>query len=73
MPFVTTDQAEVAFQRYLASKENYTQAIYAAGDLPWYEHPERSAALAAQLGLPADTPPMELRRALFHRGKSKGR
>jgi hypothetical protein len=59
------------FEEYLERTENYMQAIRDADDLPWFEDPERSAAMAAQLGLPADTAPLELRRALFERGRSK--
>jgi hypothetical protein len=36
MPFVTEDQAQAAFQKYLASHVNYDNAIRAAGDEPWH-------------------------------------
>lgn len=55
------------FEDYTASSENYVAAIREAGDLPWFEDPERRSRAAAQLGLPEDTDPMELRRALWAR------
>ncbi len=38
-----------------------------AGDLPWFEDTDRKAKVAARLGLPEDTDPMDLRRALWQR------
>jgi len=59
------------FTEYLERSENYAQAIRDASDLPWWECPERAPKMAARLGLPADTPPLELRRALWARGRSR--
>jgi hypothetical protein len=58
------------FDDYLASSENYMAAIREADDLPWYDDPDRRAKVAARLGLPAETPALELRRALFERARS---
>lgn len=55
------------FQDYTASSENYMAAIREDGDLPWFENPERRSRVAAQLGLPQDTDPTELRRVLWAR------
>lgn len=57
------------FDEYLELSENYATAIREAGDLPWWECPERSAAMADRLGLPSDTPALDLRKALFERGR----
>jgi hypothetical protein len=69
MPFVNADQAEVAFQRYLELHVNYDAAIRAAGDVPWHEDHERRAKVAARLGLSVDADPVDVRRALFLRGR----
>ncbi|KLI04074.1 MULTISPECIES: hypothetical protein [Mycolicibacterium] len=45
----------------------YEAAVIANGGTPWVEDPEKRAATAESLGLPADTDPMELRRALWER------
>ncbi|MEB3031087.1 hypothetical protein [[Mycobacterium] nativiensis] len=47
----------------------YEAAVIKNGGVPWPMDPVRRAAAAEQLGLPADTDPMELRRALFERSK----
>ena len=60
-----------SFDEYLASSEQYFAVVREAGDEPWFENKERAAAMAARLGLPADTPPLELRRALWARGRSR--
>jgi len=57
------------FDEYLSSSEQYFAVVREAGDEPWFEDKERAAAMAARLGLPADTPALELRRALFDRGR----
>jgi hypothetical protein len=59
------------FDEYIESTENYMQAIRDADDLPWFEDPERSAAMAEKLGLPTDTPALELRRTLWQRGHNQ--
>ncbi|MCV7150683.1 hypothetical protein [Mycolicibacterium pyrenivorans] len=45
----------------------YEAAVVANGGTPWTEDPEKRAATAQRLGLPADTDPTELRRALWER------
>ena len=45
----------------------YEAAVRDAGDLPWPEDPAKRQQVAARLGLPEDTDPMELRRALWAR------
>jgi hypothetical protein len=62
-------QESLSFTEHLERTERYMQTIRDAGDLPWFEDPERCAKVAAKVGLPADTPPLELRRALFARGR----
>jgi hypothetical protein len=59
----------VDFDTYIERSTNYAQAIRDNGDLPWWECPERSAAMATRLGLPTDTPPLALRQALWKRGR----
>ncbi len=55
------------FEHYIERSEQYVAAVHAADDLMWWEQPEKRAATAAQLGLPADTDPIVLRRALWER------
>lgn len=57
------------FTEYLAQSEAYFSVVREAGDEPWFENDERRAKVAARLGLAADTPALELRRALFERGR----
>ncbi|MCV7217149.1 hypothetical protein H7J51_17910 [Mycobacterium crocinum] len=58
---------ETSFEEYLERSEPYFAAVREAGNLPWFEDPEKLAATAAKLGLPADADPMKLRRALWER------
>lgn len=62
---------QTAFDRYLERSEPYFDAVRAAGDKPWFEDPEKRAPALAALGLPVDTPPIELRRAMYERGHRK--
>jgi hypothetical protein len=57
------------FEEYLTRSEAYDAAIRDAEDdsLPWHEDPEKLAAMAARLGLTADTDPLAVRKALFDR------
>jgi len=57
------------WDEYLALSEAYFGNVREKGDEPWFENKERSAAMAAQLGLPAGTPALDLRKALFERGR----
>lgn len=50
--------------------EPYEAAVIAAGDMPWPLDPVKRAATAERLGLPEDTDPMELRRALWERSRA---
>jgi hypothetical protein len=59
------------WDEYLAQSEAYFSVVREAGDLPWFEDPERSATMASRLGLATDTPALELRRALFEKGRSR--
>lgn len=47
--------------------EPYERVVIDNGGTPWPLDPEKRAATAAQLGLPTDTDPMDLRRALWAR------
>jgi hypothetical protein len=47
--------------------EPYERAVIEAGGTPWPLDPAKRAVTADKLGLPADTNPMELRRALWER------
>ncbi|CAN5579020.1 hypothetical protein BH09ACT8_BH09ACT8_27170 [soil metagenome] len=49
------------------SGQPYEAAVTAGGGTPWPLDPEKRAAAAERLGLPEDTDPMELRRALWAR------
>ncbi|MGJ6125972.1 hypothetical protein QN239_25685 [Mycolicibacterium sp. Y3] len=43
----------------------YEAAVIAKGGTPWVNDPVKRPKIAATLGLPEDTPDMELRRALW--------
>lgn len=43
----------------------YEAAVLEAGGTPWPDDPVKRQAVAGRLGLPADTPAMELRKALW--------
>lgn len=60
------------FEQYVERTEVYFETIRAAGDLPWFEDAERSRTIAERLGLPVDTDPTELRRALWSRRSYQG-
>lgn len=45
----------------------YEAAVIAGGGTPWPLDPDKRAAITERLGLPADTEPMQLRRALWER------
>ncbi|RRR41154.1 hypothetical protein EHH44_19260 [Mycolicibacter terrae] len=55
------------------SGQHYERAVIeaAAGGTPWPLDPEKRAANAKLLGLPEDTDPMGLRRALWERRYSR--
>ena len=57
------------FEEYLEHSQQNFSVVREKGDEPWFENPERSAAMAARLGLPADTPALDLRKSLFERGR----
>lgn len=59
------------FEEYLDRSEAYFAVVREDGDLAWFDCPERSAKVAARLGLPADTPPIDVRRALFNRHRTR--
>lgn len=62
-----------SFERWWeTSGRHYEAAVIANGDTPWPLSPEKRAATAARLGLPADTDPMELRKALYERRGKRG-
>lgn len=61
------ERREEAFQHHLDKSENYVAAIREAGDVPWWENPEKLAKLENKIpGISAMTPD-ERRRALFMR------
>lgn len=63
-----------AFEQYQERRAPYIARIHAQGDLPWFEDPTRRLAVCKRLGLPEDTEPLEVRRALFERsGLGTGR
>lgn len=49
----------------------YEATVIANGGTPWPLDTEKRAATATNLALPADTDPMELRRALWKRRNRK--
>jgi hypothetical protein len=57
------------FDEYVDNSANYFTVVRDAGDAPWFEDPERRAKVAAQLGLTADIPALEVRKALFEKGR----
>jgi hypothetical protein len=59
-----TTTFEEWFEKY---GQPYESAVIANGGQPWSLDPVKRAATAAQLGLPEDTDPMALRRALWDR------
>jgi hypothetical protein len=63
----TDADREAAFAVMVARTEPYFAAVQEAGDLPWFDHPEKRAAAIERLELTGDVEPMELRRALFDR------
>lgn len=60
MPF------EEWFEKY---GKPYEAAVVANGGTPWPLDPVKRAGVAKRLGLPEDTDPMDLRRALWERSK----
>lgn len=62
------DRPPLTFEEYAEGRANYFASIQEAGDLAWFQvgH-ERRDAVVATLGLPADIPETELRRALWER------
>lgn len=67
MGAMTEQQREALFQRYLASTVNYEAAIRDAGDLPWWEHPDKLAILESRIPGISQMTPDERRRALWER------
>lgn len=63
-----------AFDRYQERIDPYNSHIRSQGDRPWFEDHDRRLAVCKRLGLPEDTEPLEVRRALFDRsGLGTGR
>lgn len=54
------------------SGQHYEAAVIEAGGTPWVADPKKRAAIAKRLGLPENTPDMELRRALWERRNHQG-
>jgi hypothetical protein len=63
------DRPRTSFEKYVEQAEPYFEAIRNSDDesAPWFEQPERLAAVAARLGLPVDSPAEVVRRSLFDR------
>lgn len=55
------------FEEYVLLHAPYFETVREAGDLPWFEDPAKRAPALQLLGLPEDTPPHVLRRALWER------
>ena len=51
----------------------YEAEVLRRGGLPWPYNPDKCAHNAQLLGLPADTDPMELRRAMWARRQGRPR
>ena len=49
----------------------YEAAVIAGGGTPWLLDPVKRADTAERLGIPADTDPMELRRARWERRSAR--
>jgi hypothetical protein len=62
-----SDEREAAFERHLERSENYFAAVEAAGDLPWYEDPEKLGRLEPKIPGISGMTTKERRRALFMR------
>lgn len=63
---------ELSFEEWFAKHgQPYEAAVIVGGGTPWPMDPEKSAAVAERIGLPADTDPMELRRALWERRNNR--
>lgn len=62
----------LSFEEWFAKYgKPYEAAVIAGGGTPWPMDPEKSSEVAKRLGLPADTDPMELRRALWARSSRR--
>lgn len=59
-----TDAFESWWDRF---GQPYEAAVIEQGGVPWVSDPDKRQVMAARLGLPADTPDMDLRRALWQR------
>lgn len=63
-----TERPKLSFAQWFAKYgQPYEAAVIAGGGTPWPMDSEKRAAVAERLGLPVDTDPMELRRALWAR------
>lgn len=65
----THADAEAAFRQYDERLVAYVDKVHADGDQMWWEDPTRRTAVCRRLGLPADTEPEAVRRALWDRSK----
>lgn len=67
---MTPSSAAEGFQRHLERSENYFAAVEAAGDLPWYEDPEKLSKLESRIPGITSMDTKERRRALFMRHRT---
>lgn len=63
----TPEQAQAFESWWEQYGQPYEAAVLEAGGTPWPLDPAKRARTAAVLGLPEDTDPMDLRRALWAR------
>lgn len=59
------------WEKYLELSELYFAVVRENG-VPWFEDVKKRAPVLKLLGLPVDTPPLTLRKALWQRRHNKG-
>lgn len=62
---IPQERRDAAYAAYLKSTKVVASQLAEAGDGPWWTSPERTAGVARKLGLAADTPVDDVRKALF--------
>lgn len=67
MSYETKQQHDAFTAWWEKHGQPYEAAVIERGGTPWPLDPVKRAATAERLGLPDDTDPMELRRALWER------
>ncbi|BBZ27868.1 hypothetical protein MMAD_21630 [Mycolicibacterium madagascariense] len=64
---MTEDEREQAFLRSVFNTECYFAAVRAAGDVPWFEDPDKLAKLEDKCPGISQSPGEDARRILFNR------